>query len=349
VSNICVLVTGIGGGGLGHELVKSLRDIERYRIVGADTSAASFGRADVDAFGVLPRASDPGYIDRLLELCRRESVDALVVGSEPELIAVSAGRDRLDTEVLLLANSREVIALGLDKVATGHFLLERGFATPRFLEVDHSDAVPNEFPLPAVVKPSTGGGGSTNTFLVQERAELDFTCEYLIRQGLTIVVQEYVGTPDAEFTVGVLHTLDGHLVGSIALQRDLSSGLSRRLAVANRTSRAELSPSLVISSGISQGRVEDFPDIRRQCEELAEALGSRGPLNIQCRVVDGLVHTFEINPRFSGTSHFRAMLGFNELDLLIRHHLMHEDLPEPIGYRHGRIVRGLQERLVDDA
>jgi carbamoyl-phosphate synthase large subunit len=52
---------------------------------------------------------------------------------------------------------------------------------------------------------------------------------------------------------------------------------------------------------------------------------------------------FEINPRFSGTSSIRAMLGFNEPDLLIRKHLLGETLPERPTYRYGTVLRGLRE------
>ena len=48
-----------------------------------------------------------------------------------------------------------------------------------------------------------------------------------------MMVQEYVGLPDAEFTVGVLHDLDGQFVNSIAIRRELHSVLNVRLRVIN--------------------------------------------------------------------------------------------------------------------
>jgi carbamoyl-phosphate synthase large subunit len=199
-----------------------------------------------------------------------------------------------------------------------------------------------------VVKPSIGGGGSNNTFLVQEVDELKFASLYLIRQGKTALIQEYVGTPEDEYTVGVLSTLSGKLVGSIALHRYILSGLSNRIRLSNRTGRKELSPLLVISSGISQGVIADFPEVRNACEKIAEKLCSQGPINIQCRFVDGNLYPFEMNPRFSGTTHIRALMGFNEPDLLIRHHLLGEPLPDLVTYQFGPVLRGLSERWVKD-
>ena len=78
---------------------------------------------------------------------------------------------------------------------------------------------------------------------------------------------------------------------------------------------------LALSSGISQGAIVHFPELSREAETIATALGSNGPLNIQGRW-DG-VHflPFEINPRFSGTTPIRAMAGFNEPEILIDWHL----------------------------
>jgi len=105
---------------------------------------------------------------------------------------------------------------------------------------------------------------------------------------------------------------------------------------------------LAISSGVSQGRIDDFPEVRDPCEALAEGLDSRGPLNIQCRMHQGELVVFEINPRFSGTSLLRALAGFNEPDLLIRLHVLGEDVERGFRYRHGTVLRGLSEAFYPD-
>jgi carbamoyl-phosphate synthase large subunit len=144
-----------------------------------------------------------------------------------------------------------------------------------------------------------------------------------------------------------LHDLDGKFVDSIAVLRDLSGGLNVRTFVPNRTGRQDLGPRLVISSGVSQGRIGKFRDVTDQCREIAEALGSQGPLNIQCRLVDGKVRIFEINPRYSGTTSLRAMVGFNEPDLMIRHHLLGKAIPRDRNWPESVVERTLVEHIVD--
>lgn len=339
-----VLVTGAGGS-LGHEIIKALRLANSYRVVGVDVTG--WGLFGVNEAYTVPPASDPSYIDILLGVCDQHQIQVLIPGSDLELRTVSENREGLiGAGVLPLINTPDVIRLGMDKSATMDFLRDNGFMLPLSLVVRTEGDVPNNFPLPAIVKPSTGSGGSNNVFVVQDRDELAFACRYLVRQGRAALLQEYVGTPDDEYTVGVSHTLDGKLVGSIVLRRHILNGLSNRIRVPNRTGRQEFSPVLAVSSGISQGVIDDFPEVRCMCEAIAEALGSGGPLNIQCRFVDGELYPFEINPRFSGTTHIRAMVGFNEPDILIRHHLLGEAVPDTINYKFGHIVRGLVERIM---
>jgi carbamoyl-phosphate synthase large subunit len=55
---------------------------------------------------------------------------------------------------------------------------------------------------------------------------------------------------------------------------------------------------------------------------------------------------FEINPRFSGTTSIRAMVGYNEPDVLIRRHLLGEDVETRFPYGRGLVLRSLTETLI---
>lgn len=345
---INVLVTGVGGGGHGHEIMKALQLAGRYHVIGVDMSAKSIGLYDADESYIVPPASNSDYLPTLLDLCRRKNIRVLFHGSEPELRVFSRNRDIIEAAgIFLPINSPSVIEIGMDKWKTMMFLRDNGFAHPRTLLVSSELDIPEDFPLPSVIKPAVGGGGSSNTYLVQERTEMEFACRFLTRQGIAALLQEYIGTPEDEYTVGVLHTKDAELVGSIAVHRFILSGLSNRIKVPNRTKKHELSSLLAISSGVSQGEIREFPEIRAACEAIAVAMHSTGPLNIQCRFVDGVLYPFEINPRFSGTTYVRALVGFNEPDLVIRHRLLGEPFSTPAIYSFGEVLRGLREHKIE--
>jgi len=346
---IRVLVTGVGSGGHGEQILKALKwSSLELEIVGTDTLAYSSGFPEVDHAYRVPRANEPHYLERLLELCRIHRTQVLFHGSEPELRVIGRHRQEFaDRGVLVPINSERVLETCMDKSRTMKFLAEHGFDSPRSIVIAKLNETEQIDFFPVVIKPFIGSGGSANVFIAQDPRELRMLGEYLLTLCPQFLVQEYVGTPNDEYTVGVLHGMDGLLIGSIAVKRSLECTLSKRHEVTNRTGRADLGPKLVISSGVSQGEVGDFPVVTSACERIAAALGSTGPLNLQCRLVDGRVQLFEINPRYSGTTSLRAMAGFNEPELMIRRFLLHEDARPPRTISRRFIMRGLQERTID--
>ena len=348
---INVLVTAIGGGGHGDQILKALRLAApgRYHIFGSDTKSERAQAALVEDFVVLPPARDPEYLDRLLEVCRRWEIRVLFHGCEPELTLFAEQREHIEAAgIFLPINTNSLIHLCMDKAALNERLGKLGFAPPRYAVVSNPRDLAEIDWFPLVVKPSIGSGGSANVYIAQTQQELMALAEYLGLGKTThgFIIQEYIGRPEDEFTVGVLHDLDGQFVYSIAVRRDLSGGLNVRMVHPNRTAKTELGPRLVISSGISQGRIGKFRQLTDQCREIAESLGSRGPLNMQCRFVDGKVRIFEINPRYSGTTSLRAMIGLNEPDLMIRYHLLGEQIPRNRDWPETVIERTLVEHIV---
>lgn len=348
---VSVVVTGVGGGGIGEQILKALRLADTsYEIIGTDAVPLSKGFDAVDHCYVVPPATDARYLDALLAVCARHGAKALFAGSEPELRVLARRRDVLESAgVFVPVGPVDVVETCLDKDRTARFLADHGFRVPRTLRIDDPAQLASVDFLPVVLKPYVGGGGSVDVSIAQDQSELQAFGRYLLASGRKLIAQEYVGTPDAEFTVGVLTSMNGELINSIALRRYTMSALGNRLKAPNRTNRRDLGETLVISSGISQGEIGRFPEVTGPCERMAELLGCRGPLNIQCRYVADQPVVFEINPRFSGTTSLRAMVGYNEPDVLVRQHVLGESVEPYFPYRSGIILRGLAESLVRES
>lgn len=348
---INVLITAIGGGGHGEQVLKALKNTPsgRYKLFGTDTNFDCPQKKLVSEFSVLPLASSPNYLQELFNVIEKYEIRVLIHGCEPELKIFSTHRQEIEKKgVLVLLNSREVIELCMDKFSTNSFLESNHFDPPKYVRLREIRDIELIDYFPVIVKPSIGGGGSANVYIAQSKAELVNLAGYLHLDStdVSFMVQEYVGQPENEFTVGVLSTMDGEIINSIAVRRLMTGQLNIRSKVKNTTSRRDLGTNLVVSSGVSQGVVGKFPEVTTQCEDIAKKLNSKGPLNIQCRLVDGKVKVFEINPRFSGTTSLRAMVGFNEPDLLIRHHLLGEPLERNFLFEERTIIRTLKENLI---
>ena len=344
MERIRVMVTGVGGGGNGEQLMKALKMSDKnYYLIGADITPVSKGLFMADKKRILPPASDPDYIETLLKVCREEGVQALFTGSEPELKKISAVQDEVRAAgIFLPMNTKEVIDRCMDKSQTMAWLDAHGFSHPASVTIRETADLEKITGFPVVLKPSIGGGGSANAYIAQDAEELQLFGTWMLHIYPVFIVQEYVGSADCEYTVGVLNDMEGNLINSIAVKKNIMTALSNRLKIRSRYT----GEMLVISNGISQGQIGRFPEVTSQCEEIAQKLGARSAINIQLRFVDRKCFVFEINPRYSGTSSFRAMVGYNEPDIMIRKYLLGEEIEPHFAYKEGYIMRGLDETFM---
>lgn len=346
---INVLVTGIGGGGVGEQIMKCLRlsslDI---KIIGCDMNRSSRGLLEADKGYIVPSANDARYIDCILEICKKNDVKAVFHGSEPELLRLSENREEFEhRNIMLPLNPRHVIDICMDKNKTMNFLRENKIGNvQKYWEINSLGELDNVDIFPVVLKPSVGGGGSVNTFIAQDKDELHMFANYLLKLYPQFLAQEYVGDPFHEYTAGVFCSSKGRYVNSIAVKKSILSGISNKMKIFNRTGRKELSDILAISSGISQGEIGRFPEVTETSRLIAEKLGATAAINVQCRIHQGKMYVFEINPRISGTSSLRAIAGYNEPEMLIRERILGEELPVDFPYREGWIARGLCESFM---
>lgn len=346
-----ILVTAIGGGGHGEQILKALRLAKnsKYHIIGADANSKCPQFNMTDQSAVLPMASASNYMDKLYELIDKHQIKVLFHGCEPELKLFAKNRKEIESRgVFLPINPTNVIDLCMDKEKTNERLINLGFDAPKYSVIHTNEDLKEIDWFPVVVKPSIGGGGSANVYIAQNQNELNGIAEYLglEKNKIKFLIQEYVGTPDDEYTVGVLHDMNGVYINAIAVKREFTGQLNMRMSVPNITGKSELGPKLIISSGISHGTVGRFSEVTEQCKEIAHSIGAKGVINIQCRLVDGVVKVFEINPRFSGTTSLRAMVGYNEPDVLIRKHILGHKFETDFFYESAVILRSLIETKI---
>jgi len=124
VRDLTVLVSASGAPGTAA-LLRALRENgeREVRLVGTDMSERAVGRHLCDAFHVVPAGSDPGFADAVLDVCRRERVDAVLPQSSYDLPGLAQAKERFEGIAVLVA-SPEAIRRSNDKAET-YTLLER--------------------------------------------------------------------------------------------------------------------------------------------------------------------------------------------------------------------------------
>ncbi|QJD85218.1 ATP-grasp domain-containing protein [Cohnella herbarum] len=331
---IKVLVAGIGGASLGTEIIKTLICANSYKIYGCDISPYAFGHYVSDMEKTILIQSN-NYVQSVISICNEEGIKYVIPGGEQPLMLLNLNRNLLELNgIILVANSPEIIGMCSDKRKTFQVLSELGVEVPWTVGVTDIKQV-KDLIYPCIIKPSKGSGGSSDVYLASNKEEATLYINYLMINKKEIIVQEYVTHADGEFTVGVLSLSNGELVGSIGLKRLLNSKLS---VLFN-------SEAGIISSGYTQGLIDDFPDIRSTAEKISKLINSRGPINIQGRIKKGKFVPFEINPRFSASTHLRTMAGFNEIDVLLKYMEFGQvSMPKQIKY--GYYLRSFNEAFV---
>ena len=289
---INVLVTG-SGSFCGVNIIHSLRHAGGYRIIATDIYPLSAGLFLADRGYVIPKEGPDGrFVEALLQICEKESVQLLIPGFDSELPYIAASRDKFhDLGTKVIVGEPHFIEIANDKLKTQRFLEKEGFPFLRTYELGEQDRALNELNFPIVVK-LRGGWGARGFHVVDSEEGLSRALQEVEDMGEIPIIQEYIPDSEGEYTTSVMIASDYEVLGSIVLKRELAKGSSRRIFV------------------------DSYPSIRQQVEAIAKSIHTTGPVNIQCRLRDGQVHVLEFNARFSTTNVVRATCGFNEVDIL---------------------------------
>ena len=139
--DLTVLVSACGAPGTAR-LLRALRENgeRRIRLVGTDMSEQAIGRYHCDAFHVVPGGSDPDFADAMLEVSRREDVDAVLPQSSFDLPGLAQVKERFEG-VAVLVSSPEAIRRSNDKAETYALLHEIGVKGPDWHRVQGGAAV----------------------------------------------------------------------------------------------------------------------------------------------------------------------------------------------------------------
>ncbi len=165
---------------------------EKVMIYGADMSDSAPALAYCDKTEIVCRISDERYIPLLLEICKREEIDALIPTIDTDLLVLSQHKaDFENIGTKLLVSDPEYIGACRDKRKTAEFFVKCGLNTPN--PTDNVDNYNDGFPC--FIKP-LDGSSSINAFKAESRQQL---------LGLAAKVPDYIIQP---FVEGEEYTID---------------------------------------------------------------------------------------------------------------------------------------------
>jgi carbamoyl-phosphate synthase large subunit len=239
-------------------------------VVSSDINPLSPGLYVSDRHYFAPLTDDPGYSARIMEICKKENISAIIPTIDNELELMGQLKAEFHAEgISIIISSQRTSEICNDKWQTYHFFKEQGIQTPEtWLPENLPTFRKSDFPL--FLKPRFGRG-SIGTYVIRNQKELCFFVEYVDDP----IIQQYLG--GKEYTLDTFCDFDGEVISVVPRER------------------------LWVRSGVmDKGRTVNNPELIELGVKVATELNTIGPVNIQVKYHQGIPMVFEVNPRFSG-------------------------------------------------
>ena len=306
------------------------------RLIGADMNDDSTMLSMVDACYPVPRGDDPGYVEALLDICKKEQVDILMPIMSVELVALAENRQRFaEIGTRVAVSPLEGLRIASDKLAMLNFQREQGLRCPEFYRVRtvaelREAAEKLGYPQKKVCVKATDGSGSRGFRILDghlTRFDAFFhekpSSSTVDLEELADILSERESFPELlamEYLPGKEYTVD--------LLADQGKVLVNCCRESLRMENSIMLDSLVVHN----------PDVEALCAGVTQALGLDGNIGFDVRErADGTAMIMECNPRMTAGIPVFNHAGVN-LPWLCVKKLLGEELP-PVEIQYGTVVK----------
>ncbi len=329
LKSVTVLIT-CAGGVISPSQIGSLRDNpdgRPIRVVATDASVPCVAQHLADVFYQVPLGSSPGYVEHLLDICKREGVQVVFPASHEEALVVAKNRELFEAAGTIIAISKySVLELACNKKLAYQKLKDAGLPCPEFYGVktfaEFEDAA-SKLGIDSrkvVMKTLVSRGGRGTRVLTKEDTVGLLLNEKpgFIEQNYGVVCQMLRGLDDLHFPELILME---YLPGTI-VSVDFLSKAGRALIVV---------PKIRVFGNASQtlvGRVHRNPLIEESIAKISDVFGFDYNVNIEMAYSsDDVAMPFDFNPRIAASVAFCSAAGANLIYFALKMALG-EDVPK---------------------
>lgn len=263
------------------------------KVYTTDCSQLAPALYESDGHFIVPRITEPNYLEVILSLCQEHDIQAVFSLIDPELSLLAEHAEYFfEIGVTPIISSANLVNTCFDKLAFYHYVLDRGSKTvPTYQDQAsfYADQTAGLIDFPVFVKP-VKGSASININKVSNQEELDT----LFKQHDDLIIQQF---------------MDGQEIGVDAYV-DLLSGNVVALFAKNK---------LLMRAGETDKAVSIKDDtLFDLITQFASQTGFRGMLDFDLFKIDGEYYISEVNPRFGGGYPHAYEAGVNFPQMLIR-------------------------------
>lgn len=262
-------------------------------LVGTDNQSTAPALQFCDRQYVVPRITDPAYVDTILNICRENGIKAVTTLIDPEIEILAANTERFkEAGVIPLCPAPKSAIYCFNKYELFKYLTEKGIRTPlTFHDWDEFKAAlaDSRISFPVFMKPICGSGsvGAHKVHTI-EQAEADWNSgehDYIIQELMT------GGDCDADVYVD---TISHKAVAAFSKRK-----IETRIGGASKT------------ISFKDPRLFAF------IEQVCSVFEFNGPLDMDFFIKDGEYYLSEINPRFGGAYLHAYGAGVDFIKLIV--------------------------------
>ena len=258
------------------------------------TDASTLGPAiyDADKYYIVPPITEEGYIDKILDICKKEEIKGVLSLIDPELSLLAENKEKFEAlGVTIIGSSYELCEMALNKMQMYCWLVDHGYNCARsWMDKDEFYRVVEngEVTYPVFVKPYRGSA-SISISKVYDKETVDL----LFAHEDDLMIQEF---------------LDGQEIGA-DVYIDLISGevvsIFTKKKIKMRAGETDKAVSF------------KDPALFALIEKFVNEAGYRGQIDIDIFEISGTYYISEVNPRFGGGYPHAYECGVDHMKLIL--------------------------------
>ena len=265
---------------------------DKGMVVATDMSELAPAIYEADKYYIVPRMSEPGYLDKILSICKKEHIDGVLSLIDPELsLLAEHAEDFKAVGTTVIGSSYALCEMSLDKFQMYNWLVEHGYNCARSYmdkEAFYADVEAGRISYPVFVKPARGSASIAISKVYDKE-----TLELLFAHDDGLMIQEFLD--GQEIGADVYIDMVSHEVVSIFTKKKLKMR-------AGETDKA-----------VSFKDEKLFELIKRFVLDA----GYNGQIDIDIFDVNGVYYISEVNPRFGGGYPHAYESGADHMKLIV--------------------------------
>lgn len=264
-----------------------------------------------DKFYKVPEIYDKNYINKIIDICKKENINIVCTLIDPEIKILADNREKFEElGILLMAPSSKTAELCFDKYKMYKYLKQNNISTvTTYGSVEEFENNKDKITFPVFVKPRTGSGS-----VGARKVENLETLKKLFEEDKTLIIQELMSEKDLDADVYV-DTISGEVISIFAKNK-----LETKIGGANKT------------IAFKDEKLFEF------IKEIVSKFEFKGTINMDFFQRNGKYYLSEVNPRFGGGYIHPYAAGVDFIKYLVNNSKGNVNKPEIGNYKEGSIM-----------